>query len=274
MYGAGSKIVLGVFSLALLMYSASGQTTQTPTQAEATPPAAKTKPVPPPKPAPKPRPTRAAKNSAAAATSATPSGGTTANSAKGATTPVAASPAKGTVPASAAATSSPAANAVGTAMNAASTVGGLPSRMAGSAAPAPAAGAVSGANSRSSLATQGLGTFRGADYTLTAYGCYRTGTATRVLCDFDITKQRGAQANVAPFNNVVVVDNGGKIVKRKDAYYMGQDGTHMPAAYLSTSPVRYVMEFDDVADSISSVSLVRGREQIQSVPISAAANQK
>jgi hypothetical protein len=118
---------------------------------------------------------------------------------------------------------------------------------------------------RSAVGVQGIGTFRGADFTLTAYRCYRTGT--RLLCDFDLTKQNNSQANTAPFYTVALVDDGGKITTRHDAYYMAADGTHMPTAFLSTTPVRYIMEYDDVGAQFTSISLINGGEQIPGIPI-------
>jgi hypothetical protein len=112
-----------------------------------------------------------------------------------------------------------------------------------------------------------LGTFRGGDFTLTAYGCYRTDT--RILCDFDIVKQNSSQMNVTPFYTVAVVDDGGKITSRHDAYYLGTDGTHMASAFLSPTPTRYVMEYDNVGAQFTSVSLINGTDQIQGVPITA-----
>jgi hypothetical protein len=163
-------------------------------------------------------------------------------------------------------TTAPAANAKpakgvrpGAAPNSTGMASGLPMRAAGTSR------ASGSGNSRSALTTQGLGTFQGADFTLTAYGCYRSGT--RVLCDFDIVKGRGAQMGLRPFYNVTLVDDGGKINRRHSAYYMATDGTQMGNAYLSSSPVRYIMEYDDIAAQVNSGSLVEGRNQIPNVPI-------
>lgn len=113
-----------------------------------------------------------------------------------------------------------------------------------------------------------MGTFHGLDYMMVVYGCYRTGT--RVLCDFDLLKANAAQVGVGPFANVVMVDDGGQITRRHDAYYLGTDGTRMQASYVSTAPVRYIMEFDNVGEQFNSVALVSGSEQIKNVPISAS----
>jgi hypothetical protein len=162
--------------------------------------------------------------------------------------------------------------------SAASTFGGLPSRQAGTAAtsnsvaqPAPSNPGTAGRGSpRTALTTQGgVGTFHGADYTLTAYGCYRSGED--LLCDFDITKLRAAQVGLQPFGDLAVVDNGGKINRRSDAYYMAADGSRMENAYVSTNAVRYVMQFNGIAQQTKSVSLVRGAVHLDNVPINTAA---
>ena len=110
----------------------------------------------------------------------------------------------------------------------------LPANSAGQ--PGTAAPAASTDNgSRGALATQGLEIFHGLDYMMVVYGCYRAGT--HVLCDFDLLRANAAQVGVGPFANVVMVDDGGKITRRHDAYYMGTDGTRMQAAHVSTAPV-------------------------------------
>jgi hypothetical protein len=84
-----------------------------------------------------------------------------------------------------------------------------------------------------------------------------------VLCDFDLMKLNAAQVGVGPFAAMALVDDGGQITRRHDAYYMGTDGRRMQAAYVSTAPVRYVMEFDNVGEQINSIALVHGSEQNQ-----------
>jgi hypothetical protein len=123
--------------------------------------------------------------------------------------------------------------------------------------------------SRSALTTQGLGTFLWGDGVLTVYGCYRTGT--RVLCDFDFTKQNNAQVN-APWvwGGVNMVDDGGKVTAIHTGFFMGQDGSQFPTAYVTTNPVRMIMEYDNVASNFNSVALVFGSNRIQGVPITLA----
>ena len=84
---------------------------------------------------------------------------------------------------------------------------------------------------RCALATQGLGSFHGADYLMVVYGCYR------VLCDFDLMKLNAAQVGVGPFAAIALVDDGGQTTRRHHAYYMSKDGRRVQAAYVST-PLR------------------------------------
>ena len=70
---------------------------------------------------------------------------------------------------------------------------------------------------------------------MVVYGCYRAGT--RVFCDFDLMKLHAAQVGVGPFAATALVDDGGQITKRHDAYYMGTDARRMQAADVST-PLR------------------------------------
>jgi hypothetical protein len=113
-----------------------------------------------------------------------------------------------------------------------------------------------------------VGTFHGADYTLTAYGCYRSGED--VLCDFDITKLHAAQTGLQPFANLAVIDNGGKINRRSDAYYMAADGSRMENAYVSANAVRYVMQFNGIGQQTKSVSMVHGAVHLDNVPVNTA----
>ena len=119
---------------------------------------------------------------------------------------------------------------------------------------------------RAPVVAQGVGTFQFRDFTLTAYGCFRTGT--RALCDFDATKQDSVQFNAEKlWYAVVLVDDGGRVTKRHAAYFVGDDGSQFPTAFLSTNPVRFVMEYDNVSPQFTSVTLVNGRDRIQSVPV-------
>lgn len=121
---------------------------------------------------------------------------------------------------------------------------------------------------RAPVVAQGVGTFQFRDFTLTAYGCFRTGT--RALCDFDATKQDSVQFNAEKlWYAVVLVDDGGRVTKRHAAYFVGDDGSQFPTAFLSTNPVRLIMEYDNVSPQFTSVSLVNGRDRIQTVPVTA-----
>jgi hypothetical protein len=105
-------------------------------------------------------------------------------------------------------------------------------------------------------------------WALTAYGCF--GTDTRLFCDFDTTNQNNLQAasNIwSGGGGVNLVDDGGKITVRHNAFFVGQDGSQFPTAYISPQPVRFIIEYDDVNPSYTAVSLVLGRERIQGVPI-------
>lgn len=132
---------------------------------------------------------------------------------------------------------------------------------------------VNPADPRSAVAAQGVGTFLWGDVTLTAYGCFRTGT--RVLCDYDVTKRANQQLNAAWLANwgwVNIVDDGGKITPHHNAFFMAADGSQMADAYItSDQPVRFVTEYADVSPNFNSVSLVHGSDRIQAVPISDAA---
>jgi hypothetical protein len=105
-------------------------------------------------------------------------------------------------------------------------------------------------------------------WTLTVYGCFRTGT--RLFCDFDTTNQN----NLAVGSNiwsgaggVDVVDDGGKITPRHNAFFVGTDGSQFQTAYVGPQPVRFIIEYDDIDQRYSSVSLVLVRDRIQGVPI-------
>lgn len=133
---------------------------------------------------------------------------------------------------------------------------------------APAASTTTGA--RAPVAGQGVGTilWQGG-WTLIAYGCFRSDT--RLFCDFDTTNQNNVQvgANIwSGAGGVNLVDDGGKITPRHNAFFVGQDGTQFPTAYISPQqPVRFIIEYDDVDPRYTSVSIVLARERIQGVPV-------
>ena len=122
---------------------------------------------------------------------------------------------------------------------------------------------------RAPVAGQGLGTFLWpGGWTLTAYGCFRTGT--RLFCDFDTTNQNNVPANTVIWSGaggVNLVDDGGKITQRHNAFFVGDDGSQFQTAYISPQPVRFIIEYDDVDQRYTSVSLVFIRDRIQGVPI-------
>jgi hypothetical protein len=123
---------------------------------------------------------------------------------------------------------------------------------------------------RTPVAGQGLGTFLWpGGWTLTAYGCFRTGT--RLFCDFDTTNQNNLPANTsiwAGAGGVNLVDDGGKITLRHNAFFVGDDGSQFSTAYLTAQkPARFIIEYDNVDQRYTSISLVCGRDQIQGLPI-------
>ena len=120
-------------------------------------------------------------------------------------------------------------------------------------------------DSRPPVAVQGVGTFVFSGWTLTAYGCFRSNT--RLFCDFDTIHQKNVQAGSNIWNNVNLVDDGGKITGRHNAFFVGDDGSQFPTAYIGTTPVRFIMEYDDVNPRYTSISLVRGGQRIQGVPV-------
>ena len=122
---------------------------------------------------------------------------------------------------------------------------------------------------RAPVAGQGVGTFLWpGGWTLTAYGCFRTGT--RLFCDFDTTNQNNLQANSniwSGYGGVNLVDDGGKITQRHNAFFVGDDGSQFTTAYISPQPVRFIIEYDDVDPRYTSISLVLVNNRIQGVPI-------
>lgn len=123
-------------------------------------------------------------------------------------------------------------------------------------------------DSRAPVEGQGVGTFVAGRSTLTAYGCFRN--ATRVFCDFDAANQSSVQWHSNIWGGVRLVDDGGKITARHNAFFMGDDGSQLSTAFVTPDkPVRFIMEYDNVDQRYTSVSLVNGREQIQAVPITA-----
>jgi len=181
-----------------------------------------------------------------AATSVTPAASRAQLPASGANT----SPAAATSAATGASLSSTSLSSASTATNGATTYVG------GSNAP------------RSAVAEAGVGSYNWSTLTLTAYGCSRSGT--RVLCDFDISNQNSGQVTVGYWGDLALVDDGGKMSRRSNAFFMGNDGSQFDNAFVSPGqPVRYLMEFDDVAPSYTSIALVWQNKRIAPVAIAA-----
>jgi hypothetical protein len=105
-------------------------------------------------------------------------------------------------------------------------------------------------------------------WTLTAYGCFRTDT--RLFCDFDTTNTNNLAVNASIWSGaggVNVVDDGGKITIRHNAFFVGTDGSQFQTAYVSPQPVRFIIEYDDVDPRYTTVSLVLTTNRIKSVPV-------
>ena len=136
-------------------------------------------------------------------------------------------------------------------------------------AASPTGTAAAQGDSRAPVAAQGVGSFLWpGGWTLTAYGCFRTGT--RLFCDFDTTNQNNLQAETSIWSGgggVDLVDDGGKITRRHNAFFVGSDGSQFTTAYISPQPVRFIIEYDDVDQRYTSISLILGRERIQAIPI-------
>lgn len=121
-------------------------------------------------------------------------------------------------------------------------------------------------DTRSPVGGLGVGSFVFQGWTLTAYGCFRTGT--RLFCDFDTSYVSNFQAATNIWGPVNLVDDGGKITLRHNAFFVGDDGSQFQIAYLTANkPARFIIEYDDVNQRYTSISLVCGRDQIQAVPI-------
>lgn len=124
-------------------------------------------------------------------------------------------------------------------------------------------------NPDASVSTEELGSFKGNDFVLTAYGCFHSGDV--VLCDFDVTKQASAQARaIRLWSTLGLRDENGRIIQRQDAFFVNTDGARSSLATVSTNPVRLIMEFAGVDAQLSAASLVNGKDQIQGVPIDIA----
>jgi len=160
-------------------------------------------------------------------------------------------------------------NPFGTGNTGAAAPGASSAQPSGSLSNAAGGSTASAGAQRTPVQAEGLHVFHGADYSATAYGCYRSGT--RVLCDFDVTKLHPAQGKAALWHTMQMVDSGGKINPRHDAYFLFEDGSKAPNAFLSDKPVRFIMEFDNIGANITSVTLSNGADRAESIPITAAA---
>jgi hypothetical protein len=148
------------------------------------------------------------------------------------------------------------------------TIPGASSALPNSSA-TPAASGYSGVapeGQRSAVLAPGLHDFHAYDYTLTAYGCFRNGT--RLFCDFDASKLNATQVGSNIWGPITLVDDGGKITARHNAYFLFDDGTQAPTAYLSPKPIRFIIEYDDVNPRFNQVALVLGPDRALGIPVS------
>jgi hypothetical protein len=125
-------------------------------------------------------------------------------------------------------------------------------------------------NQRGAVTIPGTGSFVYGDWTLVAYGCYRTANTTRVLCDFDASKQNGVQAHVSQmWQGLNLVDGSGRVLQRHSAFFLGDDGSQFDTGYISPAPVRMFIEYDDVGPNVTSATLVQGQNRVQGIAIQA-----
>ena len=119
---------------------------------------------------------------------------------------------------------------------------------------------------RGAVGLQGVGSFLWADWTAVVYGCWRSGT--RVLCDFDTSKTNPTQANANQlWGGLNLVDDGGRVSARHNEFFMGDDGSQFQTGYISQTPVRTLMEYDDVSTNINHATLILANQRVQNVPI-------
>jgi hypothetical protein len=105
--------------------------------------------------------------------------------------------------------------------------------------------------------------------TLTAYGCFRVGT--RALCDYDLGLNANMQVNAAQALPVALVGDGGMMQGRHNAFFVGSDGSQFPTAYASPdTKLRLIMEYENVPQTFTNVSLVWANQRIPGVAMGAA----
>ena len=255
----------------------SAQTTSSSTTPATNGAAAPTKPATPAKPV---TPTKPATQTKPAWTPAKPQAKATTTSAAA---PVSAATAPASVPATG--TAAPASPSASQVVKPAASWQPYPTAQSAGAAPAtPAAstvpvsnaagaarsyGSSSSGDGRAPVGGLGVGSFLWpGGWTLIAYGCFRTDT--RLFCDFDTTNTNNLAVNASIWSGaggVNVVDDGGKITTRHNAFFVGTDGSQFQTAYVSPQAVRFIIEYDDVDPRYTTVSLVLTTNRIQSVPV-------
>jgi len=90
-----------------------------------------------------------------------------------------------------------------------------------------------------------------------------------VICDFDVTNSRNAVINARElYANFSMVNSGGRIIRRSDAYFVDTDGSEFPTSAVgSGNKVRFVMIFNNVPSTFTNVALAYGATVVQGVPI-------
>lgn len=58
-------------------------------------------------------------------------------------------------------------------------------------------------------------------------------------------------------------------MQRHSAFFLGDDGSQFETGYVSTTPIRMFIEYDDVSPSVASATLVQGQNRVQGVAIQA-----
>jgi hypothetical protein len=183
--------------------------------------------------------------------------------------PVAAKPVAATTSATPATTNTAAPAYSQTAVPATSTAAGQNIVPASSSAGSVSSVPTAASGQRGAVGLQGVGSFLWGDWTAVAYGCFRSGT--RILCDFDVTKTNAQQANANQlWGGLNLVDDGGRVSARHNAFFLGDDGSQFQTGYMSTTPVRLLMEYDDVSATITHATLVLANQRVPNVAITSA----
>jgi hypothetical protein len=93
------------------------------------------------------------------------------------------------------------------------------------------------------------------------------------MCDFDVTNSGNAAANATSiYNDMRIVGSTGRVFPRTSAFFVDTDGSPFEVSEITPgSKVRFVMEFQGVPDSYTTVTLAQGNTVVQNVQIAAPA---